>query len=251
MTKKRAYTSPTGKETISAQQVKEYRARYNNQPYPYPLYSTDKPGLRRRVYHSRKGSGYFAFNPDGSAGSAASGGESLNHLLFKEAISGLKRTRLALYKPGNNERPDRWIDAPITICPTVEREKMISPGDGLHPLFADIYLKFKSDHWIAEKWSGEAYVEIFNTHAVEVEKQKVLKRLELPTIEVDIREQPYAYAVDDDDTTDELEAAHVRRLRRMLEHDNGFLKAIVLSNPSSAPYLRTRLTQQIEQTKQI
>jgi hypothetical protein len=96
MTKKRAYTSPTGKDSISAEQVKAFRAGYNYRSYPYPLYSTDAPGHRKRVYHSRKGSGFFAFTPDGSGGSAASGGETLNQLLFKEAIAGLKRTRLSL-----------------------------------------------------------------------------------------------------------------------------------------------------------
>lgn len=252
MTKKRAYTSPTGRTMLSAQQVKEIRdKRYNKQPYPDPLYSVHPPGERKPVHHVNKGAtGYFAYNPNGSPGSAASDGESLNHLLFKEALAGLTRTRLVLFQ-SRTGKAVKWADVPITVLPTPQPEKPIPREEGQRPLFADIYLEFESPHWLAEKWGGKVYVELRHTHPIEADKQQALRKLDLPVIEVDISEAPYAYPVDEDDTTDEKEAAHVQRLRHMLEHENGFLKAVVLSDPSSLPYLKRLVKYHKEENKAL
>lgn len=239
MTKKRAYTSPMGTETKSAQEIKEIRDKvYNGQPYPRPLYSMHPPGQRKPVHHVNKGrTGYFSYNPNGGPGSAA-GGESLNHWLFKEILYGLKNSQLSLSETSKRtENAKHWWKETITIT-HAEKEKPILRKEGGRPLFSDIYIEFESKNWLSEKWEGKVYIEIRNTHPIEADKQDALRELGVPVIEVDIRESPYAYPVDEDDTTDEHEQAHIKRVRNMLQHENGFLQAIVLNNPSSAAFLQ-------------
>ncbi|MDP9123176.1 MAG: hypothetical protein M3N82_01000 [Pseudomonadota bacterium] len=119
-----------------------------------------------------------------------------------------------------------------------ETEKEIPHAGGRY--FADVYLRFESDTDLGFKWSGEVYVEILHTHAVQAEKMDDVGGLRVPMIEVPIREE-LLYQFPGEQTNDEREDAYRARIRRMLESPNGFLRGIVLSNPSSVEYLEREL----------
>ncbi|MCE4369689.1 hypothetical protein [Xanthomonas hortorum] len=249
MAKTRAFTSQQGRQMVSAEQIaRTRRLHYNGQPTGERYYSTHKPGQRRLVKHVLKGSGFFAYI-EGGGNASASDGESLNHILFKEALASLERVRLSLYRP-TTRQPKRWVEAVIRITST-QMEKPIERAGGA-PLFADVYLEFEDpdDVGLGMKWEGRLYLEIRHTHATEAAKQVALRDLGVPVVEVGIPDL-FAYRVPDDETSDETEAAHRRRIKSILESEQGFLQGTVLSDPSSKAYLEVRNQALRQQTRQL
>lgn len=241
MTKSRAFLTPDGTEYVTAQAVGHRRnSDYGGEPTGDRYFSTHRAGHRRPVKHVMKGrSWYFAYI-DGAKGGAAAGGESLQHLLFKEAFSRLNHVRLSLSLP-TGKGPRRWRESRISIT-RVEQEWKV-PGRGDYR--ADMYVEFTSEDDLGSKWDGKFLLEVRRSHAVDAEKQDGLRQLGIAVIEVDIGRVPiYSYATPEDKTSDVEEARYLDRIKRMLEGENGFLQAMVLSNPSSNGYLETLVRSQ-------
>ncbi len=139
MTKKRAYTSKTGNQTVTAQAVLKERNRfYGGAPTGKSYYSMHPAGERKDVVHVRKGSGYFAYKRGDAGHGGAAEGESLNHILFKEALCSVSHTKLVLYRqtPG---APALWRrKVPITVQ-AARAEEPVPRRDG-PPYRADVYL---------------------------------------------------------------------------------------------------------------
>lgn len=137
MTKKRAYTSQHGKQMVSAAQIgKRRNLEFNGQPTGETYFSTHYAGKHRPVKHVMKGSWFFAYIEGGDRDSAAEGGESLQHILFKEALCSLEHVTLSLYVPTTGS-PKKWCVAPIRVT-HAEPEKYISRVAGDR---ADVYIE--------------------------------------------------------------------------------------------------------------
>lgn len=218
-----AYVSEFGRERITAWAISRERAKYDGKPLGQTYWSTHKPGRRKPVKHVQKGTtAFFAYiNPADAVDGGD--GESLSHRLLKEAIAGLSGTTLRL---GNRDEHD------ITIT-YGETEKLIPTVEGTY--YADAYLRFSSHNTsLGLQWSEELYVEVHHTHAVPVDKQKELRRSRVPVVEVPLLDA-FRYPHEDENTSDPREAAHVARIRNMLE--KGFLLGRVISDRRSVEFL--------------
>lgn len=235
MAKTRAFTCPnsTGLDyMVTAKQVANQRTTlFHGQPTPDRYFSNHRPGKRVPVKHVMKGgSSYFSFIGDGIGGHGD--GESLNHLLFKEALLNVTKMTLSLsFSTNGKSKANHQI--PITIT-HIEPEKLLVTHTGNR--YVDIYLEFKAAHWLDIKWEGKLYLEINNTHAVDAAKQLELRELDIPLVEVRIPEF-FDYKIPEEDTTDALEDAHRLRIKKTLEGPNSYLKGVVLNDPSSKKFL--------------
>lgn len=225
-----AYRESTGRARVSAWSVaKERDERYRGEPTGLIYWSSHKEGFRKQLAHVYPRGGIPFFRYINAADENEGGpGESLEHLLFKEAVASIAHTRLSL---------GRYGDHPIQVT-HAETEKEIRHADGRY--FADVYLRFESETDLGMKWSGEVYVEILNTHAVGAEKMDGIVGLRVPMVEVPIPDE-LLYQYGGAQTTDAREDAYRARIKRMLESPNGFLKGMVLSDPSSVEYLEREL----------
>ncbi|WP_146040486.1 hypothetical protein [Pseudomonas sp. GW456-12-1-14-TSB6] len=243
MAKSFAYTSQWGghSDKVTAKQIESCRRdEFNGQPTGQSFYSTHKPGSRKAVKHVMKGGTSFFAYINSSGGGGGEGGESLNHQLFKEALLTIETTRLSLiFNAGT--RAQRQENIVVKIIQAESEKRVIIPPQGHRSV--DVYLKFETDSHIGRKWEGELYLEIHSTHAVDAEKQTELRALSVPVVEVDIPDV-FIYKFSDENTTDEREAAHKVFVRNVLEGVNGFLKCVVLSNPSSKAYLEEQVVLQ-------
>ncbi|CAG2266031.1 hypothetical protein [Burkholderia sola] len=237
MSKTWAYVGEFGSGRITAWAVSRERSKYGGKPLGRTYWSWHKPGKRKPVKHVQKGgSAFFAYINAGDDAQGG-GGESLSHRLFKDAIAGLSTTRLRFGSDSEHE---------ITITHG-ETEKSI-PTSG-EPFYADVYLRFTSKSLLSLRWAGEMYIEVCHTHAVPVDKQKELRRLRMPVVEVRLPET-FEYSVKDEDTTDALEEAHVNRIRHVLQ--TGFLAGRVISDRRSVEFLErdvTRLNEAVEDAR--
>jgi hypothetical protein len=227
-----AYREATGPAWVSARSLAQERDElYGGKPTGDIYWSRHKEGHRLRMKHVLPKDGrvphFSLINPgDEHLGGP---GESLEHMLFKEAVASITHTRLSLGKFGD-------YHVQVTHAAT---EKEIPYAGGQY--FTDVYLRFESpDSDLGMKWSGEVCIEILNTHAVEAEKMDNIIGLRVPMIEVPIPEE-LLYQYGGAQNTEERADAYRRRIKRMLESPNGFLKGIVLSDPSSAEYLEREL----------
>lgn len=241
MAKTRAYKTQYGvglDEMVTAKEVERRRIRdFNGQPTGESFYSTHKPGRRLPVKHVMKGGNSFFSYIEGGGGSG-SDGESLNHLLFKEALLGVERVKLSL-----SSFDGKRVDVPIRIS-RVEVEKRLNiVGGGVR--YVDAYIEFVTDHWLGSKWDGRVYVEIHHSHAVDAKKQEELRELDVPVIEVGVPEV-FSYKVSDEDTNDSLEQQHKAWIKKVLEGKSGFLQGVVLNNPSSKVFLESVISSQQE-----
>lgn len=225
-----AYREATGRARVSAWSVaKERDERYRGGSTGLIYWSSHKEGFRKQLAHvyPRDGVPFFRYINAGDENEGGPG-ESLEHLLFKEAVASITHTRLSL---------GRYGDHPIRVT-HAETEKEIRHAGGRY--FADVYLRFESETDLGMKWSGEVYVEILNTHAVGAEKMDNVVDLRVPMVEVPIPDE-LLYQHGGAQTTDAREDAYRARIKRMLESPNGFLKGMVLSDPSSVEYLEREL----------
>jgi hypothetical protein len=182
--------------------------------------------------HVQKGgTSFFSYINSGDE-AGGDGGESLTHRLFKEAIASASKTELRLGKFGNHQ---------VTLSDG-ETEKPIKVSDGAY--YADAYCRFQSDTSLAVKWAGEIYIEVHKSHLVPVEKIEELRQLSVPVIEVTVPDL-FEYPHSEQHTTDELEAAHVEKIKNILE--KGFLAGTVISDPSSPDYLKRRLAWEVQE----
>jgi hypothetical protein len=249
MTKTRAYTSQYGNDMVTAAQVGKLRnLKFNGQPTGIDYFSTHKPGKRKPVKHvMREGRWFFAYIEAGDKDLTEDGGESLNHLLFKEALCSLEHTTLSLYELTVG-KPKKWRDAYITITDSAKEKSIArSAGDAYR---ADAYIEFETTDVIGVKWEGRLCLEVRHTHAVDAAKQSELRDLDVPVVEVEIPDI-FTYKFEDEDTDDDKEEAHRRYIKRVLESENGFLKGTVLSNPSSKKYLEIEVDTQREQISKL
>ncbi|RON72356.1 hypothetical protein [Pseudomonas fluorescens] len=240
MAKSFAYTSQWGgySDKVTAKQVERRRLNeFNGQPTGQSFYSSHKPGSRKPVKHVMKGdTSFFAYiNSEGTCGGV--GGESLNHQLFKEALLTIETTRLSLIF-NSGTRAQRQENITVQFTHAESEKRLVTAAQGHRCV--DVYLKFETDSHIGRKWEGELHLEVRSTHAVDAEKQTELRALSVPVVEVDIPEI-FIYKFSDERTTDEREAAHKMFIKNVLEGPKGFLKCVVLSNPSSKPYLEEQV----------
>lgn len=217
-----AYVTEFGRETITAWAIMRERAKRGGEPLGKTYWSNHKPGERKRVKQVQvEGTTFFAYI--NAADTHAGGeGESLSHRLLKEAIAELSGTKLKLGTYGEHD---------ITITHG-ETEKLIPTIEGTY--YADAYLRFTCLSRLAHRWSGEVYIEVHNTHAVPVDKQKELQRSRVPVVEVPLL-KAFEYQYQDEDTSDPRETAHKDRIRNMLE--KGFLAGQVISDRRSVEFL--------------
>lgn len=222
-----AYESEFGRERITAWAISRERAKYDGKPLGLTYWSTHKPGRRKPVKHVQKGAtAFFAYiNPADAA--TGGDGESLSHQLLKEAIAQLSGTKLKLGHQGEHD---------ITITHG-ETEKLIPTVDGTY--YADAYLRFTSMTRLGLRWSGELYIEVHYAHAVPVDKEKELQRSRVPVVEVPLL-KAFEYPHEDESTSDPREAAHVARIRNMLE--KGFLAGRVISDRRSFEFLEQEVS---------
>jgi hypothetical protein len=249
MAKTRAFTSPheAGLEhMVTARQVAHQRlTRFNGQPTPDRYFSNHRPGKRVPVKHVMKGNScYFSYIGDGTGGHGE--GESLNHLLFKEALLTVTTMTLNLAFPTSG-KAKKVHQIPITIS-HIEPEKLVVTANGNR--YVDIYLEFQAEHWLGTKWDGKLYLEIHNTHAVDAIKQSELRALDIPLVEVSIPKL-FEYMTPEEDTTDEREDAHRQRIKKILESPNGYLQGVVLSNPSSKAFLESMIQEQFKRMEAL
>ncbi|MGW8393567.1 hypothetical protein [Pseudoduganella sp. HUAS MS19] len=239
--KTRAYLEQAGKVTVTAWSVANERDQfYRGESTRQTYYSLHNAGQRKPMSHVyRKGSApHFKYKVTADEHSGGAG-ESLQHLLFKEALSSITGTMLKLGKLGNHR---------ITVIAS-ELEKGIDHPESLRR--TDVFLRFESETSLGLKWGGELYVEIRRAHAVDNDKLDIARSLRLPMVEVSIP-QGILYEYDVETTTDEHEAAYVCRIRKMLEGPTGFLSCDVLNNPSTLEYLeqhRVILRQQLAESE--
>lgn len=228
--KTRAYLDPTGNTQVTAWTVKNERdLLHRGEPTGKLYYSVHTVGRRKLMVHvSKKGySPHFKYH-NGADEHSAGAGESLQHILFKEAVASISGTALNLGKYGTHR----------IIVTDWELEK---PIDHPHsPRRADVFLRFTTESSLGLKWGGELYVEIKRTHAVEKAKLDIVRSLRLPMVEVPIPAS-ILYEYNGEDTTDEREAAYLCRIKKMLEGPTGFLACEVLNNPSTLEYMEQQL----------
>ncbi len=247
MTKKRAYTSQFGNQMVTAAQIgKRRNLEFNGQPTGEDYFSTHPPGKRKPVKHVMKGKWFFAYIEGGDRASNIDGGESLQHILFKEALCSLECVTLSLYKPTTGD-PKKWHEEQITIT-HAETEKAIH-RPGLPHFYADVYIEFSAIGPLGLKWEGFLYMEVFHKHAVGAGKQKELRELDVPVIEVEIPSD-LSLNFDEEDTNDDRENTYRQFVKRKLEDENQPLVGVVLSDPSSKAFLEhlaNRLKRKIQE----
>jgi hypothetical protein len=228
-----AYVGASGSVRKSAYQVKAERIRlYRGGPSPEKFFSLHRESRRKPMEHVKgPGRPFFRYSDGSDDGGPGGPGESIEHLLFKEAVASLARTRLSI--TGHDHE---------IIITHGETEKLI-PGAS-RPYRADVYLRFESKKpsELGLKWSQEVYVEIHRTNLVEPGKHDEVRSLGLPMVEVTVPEV-LLYRHGGAETTDALEREYVQWLKSVLEGERGFLKATMLSDPSSAPYLAKKLAE--------
>lgn len=227
-----AFVGQFGYIRKSAYQVRADRENsYRGGPSPEKFFSMHAEGRRKPLEHVKgPGRPFFRYSEGQDDGGPGGSGESIEHLLFKEAIASLTRTRLSLAGFGDHR---------ITITHG-ETEKLI-PGTS-RAYKSDVYLRFTSEEpsKLGFKWEGEVYIEVHKSNLVEPEKHDEVRALGIPMIEVSIPEK-LLYRYGGAATTDELELRYVQWLKAILESDRGFLQGIILSDPNSAPYLAAKL----------
>lgn len=229
-----AYKTEFGPERIYAS---EHQKERNDLTGGDPLggfiaWSLDAPGQRKKMKHvCRGGTPHFVYVSKADADTQ--GGESLDHLLFKEAVSEIGHTRLIL----------NGGDAfPIVITAASLEEKVRHPSGNNYRV--DVYLKFESEYFYGEKWSGEIYFEVCHKHPVPTSKILDLKDLELPVIECKLNKR-FFYRYDESSTTRAREKLHKDMIKKTLESEAGFIPAKILNDPSSPAYLKRELDKHI------
>jgi hypothetical protein len=218
---------------VTAAQVGHRRnLEFNGQPTGEQFFSTHRAGLRKPVKHVMKNKWFFAFIEGGDQ-SDGGGGESLQHILFKEALKDLQHLKLSLYN-SSKDGPKKLRDVQISL----NRAEIEMPihRHGHSPYYADIYIEFESEDLMGMKWDGKLCIEVFNKHAVEAGKQSGLRDIGVAAVEAKIPEI-FQIQFEEEDTSDELEDKYRKFVKRILESKNGFLAATILSDPSSKPYL--------------
>lgn len=224
-TKPWAYVHEFGNERVTAWEIKRQRDLIGGAPLGRTWWSPHRKGERKRVTHTyRRGAVPFFTYIDGRIPGEGDGGETLSHVLHKNAIARLEKTQLRF---PNGETHD------IRITHT-EIEKTIPLTVGYSVV--DVYCRFESDGYLAKKWGGEICFEVWHTHRAPRDKILGLREKRVPVVEVPVSK--YHLYRNETNTTDELEERYVNYLvGRLGEYMTG--KAI--SNPSSVEYMEEQV----------
>ncbi|NYH26069.1 hypothetical protein [Paraburkholderia bryophila] len=227
-----AYVNKTGPAYVSATHERTARIPHGGKSLEKTYWSAHKSGSRWPMEHVVLKTGTTFFKYKNKADATKGGpGESLSHRLFKEAISRITGTQLKLKNFGEHQIQ---IQAGAT-------EKEIVFDDGKY--FADAYLRFTSATNLALRWEGEVYVEVHHKHAVPVEKQRQLRELGIPVVEVKLPEF-FEYRHESDSTA-KHEEEHVAWICRTLQQ-GGFLAGTVISDRRSKELLE-EMVRELEQ----
>jgi alpha-mannosidase len=205
VTKSWAFRSTHGKDWATAEAIARERIfKYGGEPTGEIYYSPHKPGKRKRMKHVMKknSSPFFSYIEQGDGG-GGDGGESLTHRLFKEAIASIETTELRLGANGDHK-------IRVTHASTEKRFPTVNE------YYSDVFLNFESETPLGIKWSGEVYIEVHNTNAVHATKRDDLRNARIPVIEVGVPEL-FVYPYEDSQTTDNREAQHLEKIKRVLE----------------------------------
>jgi hypothetical protein len=224
-TKGWAYVTEFGSERITAWEVKRQRDRLGGGPLGKTYWSQHRKGERRKVKQMQRppAKPFFAYM-DESTPHEGDGGESLSHVLFKNAIARLGKTQLRF---PNGETHDIRITH-------AEVEKTVTLSVGY--CVVDVFCKFESDGYLAKKWGGEVCFEVWHTHRAPPEKIIGLRDKRVPVIEVKVSEF-FRYRREEN-TNDKLEEEHVNYLAKRLGE---FMAGKAISDPSSVEYLEEKI----------
>ena len=225
-TKGWAYVTELGPQRITAWEVKRQRDLLGGGPLGKTYWSQHRKGDRRKVKQMQRppAKPFFAYMDD-STPHEGDGGESLTHVLFKNAIARLGKTQLRF---PNGETHDIRITY-------AEMEKTVTLMVGYRVV--DVYCKFESDGYLAKKWGGEVCFEVWHTHRAPPEKIIGLRDKRIPVVEVKVSEF-FRYRYDGDTTNDEREEKHITYLAGRLEE---FMAGKAISDPSSVEYLEEKV----------
>lgn len=223
-----AYLNAEGSDWISAEAVQRERdENYGGKPLGITYFSTHQPPDRKPVKHVRHQNGqcYFSFINDGDEERGGGPGESLQHRLFKQALAGVRKTRLCLDKYGAHDVrvTHHELEKEVTQAPTLEDR-----------LYVDTFWVFETvdDTGIDARWDGKLCLEVCHEHPVPADKIDRLRDLRVPSVEVEIPDQ-LLYEYDEVETSDALERRYVERMIRMFESERGYVSAKVLSDPET------------------
>lgn len=224
--KRWAYLTEFGSDTISAWDIKQERALLGGGPLGITYWSQHRKGERRKVKHvwPLDVKPFFAYISDGLATHEGDGGESLTHVLFKKAIARLSKTQLRF--PNGEVHDIRITHA--------ELEKTIPLNEGYRVV--DVYCKFESGGDLAKKWSGEVCFEVWHTHQAPTVKIKGLVDKRVPVVEIKVSE--YFQYRHEDKTTDALQEKHINFLVGRLGE---YMLGKAISDPSSVEYLEEKV----------
>jgi hypothetical protein len=169
----------------------------------------------RMITGKRPHFGYVGASPPGGG----SGGESLNHALFKEALATLGKVTLRL--KGKDHR---------LAIEERESEMTVNHESG-RTYRTDAFWKFSSDSLLDKKWQKTVHVEVHHTHKVDGQKLKDFRSLGIAMVEVKIPDF-LGFRYGEDATATQCKA-YIDRVVKALELPHCYLPADVISDPTS------------------
>lgn len=205
---------------------KEEPGKWHKRTY----YSTHWREADRRemgIKRSSKNKFYFAYTRTDSNNPDGGGGESLQHYLYKVAVSELAETTLVI----------KSLDAeiPITITASEVEKPFHYQGNDYR---LDVFIQFESEDNYGLKWDGELAIEICHTHSVKATaKQGALVDAGIPAVEVKVSPK-LAYRTAEEDSTPETEREYLEFLKPNLTN---FMWATMLSDPKSKAFLEAEI----------
>lgn len=224
-TKPWAYVTEFGSERVDAWEIKRQRDSIGGASLEKHWWSPHRKGERKRVTHKNPTGAVPHFSYiDGWTPGEGEGGESLSHVLYKNAIARLAKTQLQF---PNGEKHDIRITH-------AELEKTIPLAEGYRVV--DVYCKFESESHLAKKWGGEVCFEVWHTHRAPKDKVLGMKAKRVPVFQVPVPKL-YQYR-NEKNTSSELEKKHEDFLVGRLGE---YMKGNAISDPSSVEYLEERV----------
>ena len=226
-----AYLNQIGSAKINAPEVlKREQAepgRWKRRTY----FSTHSPGKRWEMHHRRSNmkTSSFAYNSSqsGDSDGERADGESLNHYLFKHAISKLNRTTLR-FRLGDSE-----VQIPVEFSSHEVESKISHDGE---EIYADVLSSFISESPFFAKWEGQIAFEVCHKHPVDERKANVYQAAQLAAVESKVGQ--LIYRTPEERSTEHSEKGYIDWLLPRLRD---YMLVTVISNPSSKVYLAGEL----------
>lgn len=144
--------------------------------------------------------------------------ETVQHLLFKEALATLQTVRLVWQGESHVIRIQK-----AAIEPTLNAgSSVVKP---------DVAWRFTSDTLLDKNWGSKVYVEVCHKHPVPDTKLKALKAADLPFIEVEI--PPDLLFRGDESSSEDWQRNYIAHVKKHFEERARPLTVIPISNPTS------------------